>query len=272
MTGSAPSWTAVAGAATTLAAAAGALAADPAPPAPDVEPSRSARVAARASASLAGIAALAAQDAGGADSLAMRRARIADAASALASAKGDDARARRLDLRELVDRSREAIARNGGTSPPALDGRSATKAVTDAAGIAQTELENLQAASGPRALAALRAASTSAHTALSFARRVDDVVDPEWNRKTAQLASAAQALDRLDVLRASLAQLLPVAARSAAVREWYPVDPEMNPIRTSGVVPAAMTPDPPQSEPAEEKPEDTSFDVLVKRWIAAHTK
>jgi hypothetical protein len=79
--------------------------------------------------------------------------------------------------------------------------------------------------------------------------------------------SAVRKVVKAEALLKEVDDLLAVAALSESLREWFPVDPEMTSIRGTVLVPKAMTdkkPDPPKPE----KPEDKSFDVLLKELLA----
>ncbi|WP_194397513.1 hypothetical protein [Microbacterium atlanticum] len=69
-----------------------------------------------------------------------------------------------------------------------------------------------------------------------------------------------------DPLAESIAKLLSVAAVSESLREWFPVDPEMTPVRGTVLVPQIMSSKKPEAPPAK-KPEDEDLAVLVKRLL-----
>jgi hypothetical protein len=69
-----------------------------------------------------------------------------------------------------------------------------------------------------------------------------------------------------DPLAESINRLLPVAALSDGLREWFPVDPEMTVVRGTVLVPPGMTAK--KADPApEKKAEEESLVVLVKRLL-----
>ncbi|MDQ7878325.1 hypothetical protein Q9R08_10105 [Microbacterium sp. QXD-8] len=74
-----------------------------------------------------------------------------------------------------------------------------------------------------------------------------------------------------DPLAKSINELLPVAALSEGLREWFPVDPEMTVVRGTVLVPAGMTAK--KADPApEKKAEEESMVVLVKRLLGHLTE
>lgn len=86
------------------------------------------------------------------------------------------------------------------------------------------------------------------------------------HRATSWLQAPEESEDMPD-LESSLKELLLVASRDRAVREWYPVDPEMAKVQAAGIAPKEMSPAPKESE-RPVKPEDQSYEVLVKQLLA----
>ena len=118
------------------------------------------------------------------------------------------------------------------------------------------------------AVKALEAATEPAATAIKKA------ADAYTDVLTAVRAYSTVFLTRLseaDPLAASISELLPVAALSESVREWFPVDPEMTPLRGTVLVPAAMTAKKKDADPAPD-PDDVDLAVLVKRFLAHLSK
>lgn len=154
-----------------------------------------------------------------------------------------------------VAAAKEAIARAESAVKLAEDEERAAERV-----VKSTEARWLAAQS-------LRSAVTSAFTAVVAAEPVASL-----KAVAGTLQGSARALNDLDTLRVSMSALLPAAARSEVIREWFPVDPEMAPIRNSGVVPPKMTPAPPADEAEETPPEDQTFEALLKKLIAHHSQ
>mgnify|MGYP003583134829 FL=1 len=124
---------------------------------------------------------------------------------------------------------------------------SAAKAVTTAATVLATEADTFDL-------------TTEKLTSLTQAyRQVTDAlsqVDAEVRKKVTD-----------DVHLKDVDSLLAVAALSESLREWFPVDPEMTSVRGTVLVPQAMTAKKPPA-PEQGKPEDESFDALLKKLLA----
>ncbi|GAA1057425.1 hypothetical protein GCM10017608_16050 [Agromyces luteolus] len=90
--------------------------------------------------------------------------------------------------------------------------------------------------------------------------------------KTTATSTAVRGLvdDRLNLER-SLYKLLLVSAREEENRQWYPVDPEMAKVRAAGIAPRELTPEAKEA-PKPVKPEDQSYEVLVKQLLARIAK
>ncbi|MDY0910890.1 hypothetical protein [Microbacterium sp. CFBP9034] len=67
---------------------------------------------------------------------------------------------------------------------------------------------------------------------------------------------------------AEMRLLLTVAAQQAAVREWYPVDPEMARVRGTDIEPDAMTAPEPEEPEEEASADDSELVALVKAALA----
>jgi hypothetical protein len=95
----------------------------------------------------------------------------------------------------------------------------------------------------------------------------DTPAHDDMSRQIATLKVTARHLVDTDTVAASILELLSLAAISDAVREWFPVDPEMTSARGTLLVPATMTAKK-KPKPVATPPDDEDIIVLAKRLLA----